>query len=146
MAKPLLILLACCTFVVLMIPVLMFLLTFIYRWSCVLCGLPKPGVVVAAGIMFVSWLTFVLACSFLRAAVHAACDAARLPPWEASVITFLLALPVDLLISAGIEAGLMGVRFGKGVEVWYTQRLIQLAIVVVIGLIVSVVYLITQFV
>ncbi|AWM38388.1 hypothetical protein GobsT_34780 [Gemmata obscuriglobus] len=146
MAQPLLILLGCCTCVVLLIPVLMFLLTFIYRWSCVLCGLPKPGVTVAAGIMFVSWVAFVLAVSLLRAGVHAACDAARLPPWEASIITFLLALPIDLLISAGVEAGLMGVRFGKAVEVWYTQRLIHLAIVVVIVLVASVVYLIQQFV
>lgn len=146
MARPLLILFACCTFVVLLIPVSMFLVTFIYRWSCVLCGLPKPSVVVASGIMFVAWITLVLAVGLLRAAVHAACGAAGLPPWEAAIITFLLALPVDLVISAGIEAGLMGVRFGKGVEVWYTQRLIQLSILVVLGLIVGVVYLIQQFV
>lgn len=146
MARPLLILLACCAFTVMLIPVSLFLLTFIYRWSCVLCGLPRPGVTVASGIMFVTWLTLVLAVGVLRAVVHAACTAAGLPPWEEGIILFLLALPVDLVISAGIEAGLMGVRFGKCVEVWYTQRLIQLSIIVVIGLIVGVIYLIQQFV
>ncbi|HEY1187223.1 MAG TPA: hypothetical protein VGE74_06165 [Gemmata sp.] len=141
-----LVLIACCFFLLLLVPVSLFLLTFIYRWSCVLCGLPRPGVMVASGIMFVAWLTLLMAVGLLRAAVDAACDAAGLPRWEAGIILFLLALPVDLLISAGIEAGLMGVRFGKGVEVWYTQRLIQLSILVVVGLIVSVVFLIQQFV
>jgi hypothetical protein len=142
---PLLVLLTCCVFLVLLVPVSLFAVTFIYRWACVLCGLPRPGVVVASGIMFVAWLTLVLAVGVLRAAVHAACAAAGLPEWEAGIITFLLALPVDLLISAGIESGLMGVRFGKGVEVWYTQRLIQLAILAAVGLVVGVVVLIRQF-
>ena len=57
---------------------------------------------------------------------------------------FLLALPIDLLISAGIESGLMGVPFGKGVEMWYTQRLIQLSIVAAIGFVAGVVILAQQ--
>src|SRR4051812_16378583 len=107
-----------------MVPVGLFVLTFIYRWSCALCGLPKPSVLVAAGIMFVAWLSLAMAVGVLRLIVHEACTAAGLPRWEAGIIVFLLALPIDLLISAGIESGLMGVRFGKGVEMWYTQRLI----------------------
>src|SRR3954468_17864815 len=99
-----------------MVPVALFVLTFIYRWSCVLCGLPKPTVLVAAGIMFVAWLSLVMAVGVLRELVHAACAAGGLPPWEAGIIVTLLALPVDLVISSGIESGLMGVRFGKGVE------------------------------
>lgn len=140
----LLVLLACCLFALLLVPVALFLLTFIYRWSCALCGLPKPTVMVASGIMFVAWVTLGMAVAVLRAAVHTACGAAGLPPWEAGIIVFLLALPLDLLISAGIEAGLMGVRFGKGVEMWYTQRLIQLSFLVAIGLVGGVIYLIQQ--
>jgi hypothetical protein len=134
----------CCFFLLMMVPVALFLLTFIYRWSCSLCGLPKPTVLVAAGIMFVAWLSLVMAVGVLRTIVHETCSAAGLPKWEASIITFLLALPLDLLISAGIESGLMGARFGKGVEVWYTQRLIQLSIVAAIGFLVGVVVLIRQ--
>jgi hypothetical protein len=134
----------CCFFLLMMVPVALFLLTFIYRWSCVLCGLPKPTVLVAAGIMFVAWLSLVMAVGVLRTIVHEACSAAGLPKWEASIIVFLLALPLDLLISAGIESGLMGARFGKGVEMWYTQRLIQLSIIVSIGFIAGIVLLIRQ--
>jgi hypothetical protein len=135
----------CCFFILMMVPVTLFLVTFIYRWSCVLCGLPKPTVLVASGIMFVAWLSLLMAVGVLRAVVHEACTAAGLPRWEAGIIVFLLALPMDLLISAGIESGLMGVRFGKGVEMWYTQRLIQLSIVVAIGFVVGVVLLIRHF-
>lgn len=135
---------ACCFFLLMLVPVALFLLTFIYRWSCVLCGLPKPTVMVASGIMFVAWLSLVMAVGVLRTVVREACKAAGLPLWEAGIVVFLLALPLDLLISAGIESGLMGVRFGKGVEMWYTQRLIQLSIVVAVGFVVAVIYLIQQ--
>ncbi len=134
----------CCFFLLMMGPVALFLVTFIYRWSCVLCGLPKPTVLVASGIMFVAWLSLVMAVGVLRAVVHEGCAAAGLPKWEASIIVFLLALPIDLLISAGIESGLMGVPFGKGVEMWYTQRLIQLSIVAVVGFVAGIVVLIQQ--
>ena len=83
--------------------------------------------------MFVGWLSFVMAVSVLREGIHAATAAAGLPRWESSIIVFLLALPLDLAISAGIESSLMGVRFGKGVEIWYTQRLIQLTLIAAVG-------------
>jgi hypothetical protein len=131
-----------CFFLMMLMPLAMFLVTFIYRWSCVLCGLPKPSVLVASGIMFVAWLSLVMAVGVLRVIVHEACSAVGLPRWEAVVIVFLLAMPIDLLISAGIESGLMGARFGKGVEMWYTQRLIQLSIVAAIGFLVGIILLI----
>ena len=136
--------LCCCVFVLMMVPVALFLLTFIYRWSCVLCGLPKPTVLVASGIMFVAWLSLVMAVAVLETFVHEVCALAGLPRWEARIIVYLLALPLDLLISAGIESGLMGARFGKGVEMWYTQRLILLSILAAVGLVIGVVLLIRQ--
>jgi hypothetical protein len=141
---PVLALLFCCFFVLMMMPVTLFLVTFIYRWSCALCGLPKPSVLVAAGIMFVAWLSLVLAVGVLEAVVYEACAAAAVPRWEAGIILFFLALPLDLAISAGIESGLMGVRFGKGVEMWYTQRLIQLSILAAVGFVVALVVLVRQ--
>ena len=134
----------CCFFILMMVPVALFLVTFIYRWSCTLCGLPKPTVLVASGIMFVAWLSLVMAVGVLRVVVHEVCATVGLPKWEASIIVFLLAMPIDLLISAGIESGLMGVPFGKGVEMWYTQRLIQLSIVAAIGLVIGLVVLAQQ--
>ena len=125
-------------------PLTLFLVTFIYRWSCSLCGLPKPTVLVAAGIMFVAWLSLVIAVGVLETVVKEVCSAAGVPRWEGGIIVFLLALPLDLTLSAGIESGLMGVRFGKGVEMWYTQRLIQLSIVAAVGFVAGIVILIRQ--
>lgn len=133
-----------CFVVLMMVPLALFLVTFIYRWSCSLCGLPKPSVLVAAGIMFVAWLSLGMAVGVLRAIVANGCAAAGLPRWEAGLITFFLALPVDLVVSASIESGLMGARFGKGVEMWYTQRLIQLTLVAVIGLVIGLLILFQQ--
>lgn len=133
-----------CFALLMAIPAALFLVTFIYRWSCALCGLPKPSVLVAAGIMFVGWLSLVMAVGVLELIVDAARVAAGIPKWEGGIILFFLALPLDLTVSAGIESGLMGVKFGKGVELWYTQRLIQLSIISAIGFIVGIVILIRQ--
>ena len=133
-----------CFLLLMMVPVALFLVTFIYRWSCELCGLPKPTVLVAAGIMFVAWLSIAMAVGVLRAVVNEACAAAGVPRWESGIILFFLALPLDLSVSAGIESGLMGVPFGKGVEMWYTQRLIQLSILAAVGFVAGVVVLIWQ--
>ena len=67
--------------------------------------------------------------------------AAGIPRWEAWIITRFLDLPVDLAISAGLHAAVMGIKFGKGIEVWFVQRLIQLGIVSACVLVGVVVYL-----
>jgi hypothetical protein len=141
--NPLPLLLACCVLLMLA-PAALFLVTFIYRWSCVLCGLPRPTVLVAAGIMFVGWLSLAMAVGVLELIVREVCGAAGVPLWEAGIVLFFLALPLDLTVSAGIESGLMGVRFGKGVELWYTQRLIQLSILAAVGFVAGVIVLIYQ--
>jgi hypothetical protein len=133
-----------CFLLLMFAPVALFLVTFIYRWSCALCGLPRPTVLVAAGIMFVGWLSLAMAVGVLELIVREVCIAAGVPRWESGIVLFILALPLDLTVSAGIESGLMGVRFGKGVELWYTQRLIQLSILAAIGFVAGVVVLIRQ--
>ncbi len=134
-----------CFVLLLIAPVAMFLVTFIYRWSCVLCGLPRPTVLAAAGIMFVGWLSLLMAVGVLELIVREVCIAAGVPRWESGIVLFILALPLDLTVSSGIESALMGVRFGKGVELWYTQRLIQLSILASIGFVAGVIILIRQF-
>ena len=135
------VLLACCFFLILLLPVILFVVTYIFRISCTLCGLPKPGVLNAAGIMFVSWVCVVIAETILRLVVEAGGKAAGLPRWESGIITFFLALPVDLVISSGMHAALMGIKFGKGIEIWFVQRLIQLSIVAVIVFLAVLVFL-----
>lgn len=137
-----LLLVACCVFAVLLIPLTLFLLTYVYRLSCVLCGLPRPTVLNASGVMLVTVVSVALAESVMGAVVEMACHAAKLPGWEAGVIIFFLVLPIDLVISSGIHAGLMGIRFGKGIEVWFVQRLIYLSLAAAVAFVAAVVVLI----
>jgi hypothetical protein len=135
------VLFVCCVFTLLLLPVVLFLLTYIFRLACVLCGLPKPSVLAASGIMMVNFVADAIALTILEQVVHAVSGAAGIPRWEAWIITRFLDLPVDLAISSGLHAAVMGIRFGKGIEVWFVQRLIQLGIVAACVLVGVLVYL-----
>jgi hypothetical protein len=133
----------CCFFLVLLVPVFLFLVTHVYRTACVWCGLPRPTVLNAAGVMLVSWICLLIAEAVMGKVVEVSCDRAGLPRWEAGVIVFFLLFPIDLVLSSAIHAGLAGIRFGKGIEVWFVQRLIQLGFVVAV-LIVALVVLVVR--
>ncbi len=71
-----LLLLGCCLFTLLIVPVSLFLVTFAFRHSCKLVGLERPSVLVAAGILFVNFLALGLMDAVLLevvTAVGAAC-------------------------------------------------------------------------
>ena len=133
-------LILCCG--VLLLPLLVPIFIYIFRLSCSLCGLPKPQVVVAGGIILVNLLVDVFALLLLEEFVWLGAQQFGLPRWESWIVTRFLDLPVDLVISAGLHAKLMSIKFGKGIEVWFVQRLIQLSIVTVITFIGVVIYLI----
>jgi hypothetical protein len=131
-----------CCCLVLTLPVSLFLLTFIFRQSCALCGLPKPSVVAAAGIMSVNFVADAIALALLEAVVWEVARSLNVPRWESWIVTRFLDLPVDLAISSGLHAGLMGIKFGKGIEVWFVQRLIYLCIAAAVAFVAVLVMLI----
>ena len=129
------VLFVCCVFTLMLLPVVLFLLTYIFRLACVLCGLPKPSVLAASGVMLINFVADAVAFAILETVVHEATALAGIPRWEAWFIARFLDLPVDLTISAGLHAAIMGIKFGKGIEVWFVQRLIQLGIVAACALV-----------
>lgn len=131
----------CCFLSLLLVPIFLYLVTHVYRYACVLCGLPRPSVLNASGVMFVSWVCLLLAEAVMGELVKVTCDQVGLPRWEAGVIVFFLLFPIDLVLSSAIHAQLAGIRFGKGIEVWFVQRLIQLGMVVGVLLLALLVYL-----
>jgi hypothetical protein len=137
------VLFVCCVFALMLLPVILFLLTYIFRVACVLCGLPKPSVLAASGIMLINFVADAVAFAILETVVHETTALAGIPRWEAWFIARFLDLPVDLAISAGLHAAIMGIRFGKGIEVWFVQRLIQLGIVAACAL-VGVIYVLAR--
>lgn len=132
----------CCFLLILLLPVILFVVTYIYRLSCSLCGIPKPTVLTAAGVMLVTWVSILLAESITGKLVELSCEKAGLPRWEAWVIFTFLFFPVDLAISSTIEAGLMGLKVGKGIELWFVQRLIYLSILAAAALVGVIIYLV----
>jgi hypothetical protein len=125
--------LACCFFAVLLVPVFLFLITFSFRQACVWCGLPRPSVTTAAGVMLLVWVSKSVSEAIMNVIVRESCRAAAVPDWEAGIIVVFLFLPLDLLISASLHASLMNVKFGKGIEVWFVQMLMYLGIILLVA-------------
>lgn len=135
------VLLLCCFFTLLLLPVVLFLLTFIFRLACTLCGLAKPSVLAATGIMLVGKVADLIAFTILETVVQPVSAAAGVPRWEAWFIAKFLYLPIDLAISSGLHAAVMGIKFGKGIEVWFVQWVIWLGILAVVAAIAALVNL-----
>lgn len=133
----------CCFLFFLMLPLGLFLFTYIFRQSCVLSGLPKPSVLSATGHLFLITVAQLFADLIIMVPlVEWGCRIAAVPQWETWIIIYFLLLPIDLVISSGIHARLMGIRFGKGIEVWFVQRLIYLSIVAAIAFVAAIVFLV----
>lgn len=135
--------LAMCFIVIMMVPVCLFLLTYCFRKACVLSGVPRPSIFTAAGIMLLIRISTTISETLMDLVVKASCAIAGLPWWESGIIVFFLILPIDLLISASLHAGLMNIKFGKGIEVWFVQWLIILSIAAAITFVVAVTMLAT---
>jgi hypothetical protein len=135
-----LLLLACCFFVVLLVPVALFVLTSVFRQACVLCGLPRPSVATAAGVMLLIRVSTTASEAVMDVIVMESCKAVGVPRWEANIIVGLLVLPIDLIISAALHAGLMNIKFGKGVEVWFVMMLIYLSVFALAGSVAAVIF------
>ena len=132
---------AFCCFLLLLIPATLLIFTYIFQKACVLCGLPKPSVLTAFGVMLLIRVSTFVPEAIMNVIVTESCRAAGVPDWEAWLIVIFLFLPIDLLISAGLHAGLMSIKFGKGIEVWFVQMLILLSIAAAAALVGVLVYL-----
>jgi hypothetical protein len=138
------VLLAICFIGLMIIPIALFLFTYIFRQACALSGLPKPSVVTAAGVMLLIRISTTVCEALMDLIVSESCQLAGLPRLESVLIVFFLLLPIDLLISAGLHSGLMNIKFGKGIEVWFVQWLIILSLVAAISFVVGLFVLVYQ--
>ena len=135
-------LLVFCFFLLLIIPFLLFLFTYIFRQACAWSGIPKPSMLTAAGVMLLIRIATTVTQVLMDVVVVETCGFAGLPLWESDIIVFFLLLPIDLLISASLHSGLMNIRFGKGIEVWFVQWLLILSVVAAITFLVGVIVLV----
>ena len=110
----------------------------IFRTACGLAGVAKPSFPKAAAIAGITFLVLTFVEGGLAALVRMAYQRFQLPVWEAGLVAFFAGLPVDLLVASGIHAGLLGIRFGKSIEVWFVHRLILLSLAMLLAGIVAV--------
>jgi hypothetical protein len=105
----------------------------LFQIACVMSRVPKPGFLRASWVVGVTFLVWSVAEGVVAGSVHAVYENLNYPLWEAGLVTFFLGLPVDLIISSGVHAGLLRMRFGKAVEVWFAHRMILLTIVMALA-------------
>ena len=116
---------------------ILFFAVVIFQIACKWCGLERPNTFTAAGIVFISWIVWAIFEGIMIAILQELYRAAGYPPWEARIVGFFLGLPCHMLVTTGLHIGLMRVKFGKAIEVWFIQQLILFSIVLSIaGLIV----------
>jgi hypothetical protein len=138
------VLLAICFIGLMLIPIALFVFTYIFRQACSLSGLPKPSVFTAAGVMLLIRISTTVCEALMDLIVSETCQMAGLPRFESGLIVFFLLLPIDLLISAGLHSGLMNIKFGKGIEVWFVQWLIILSFLATVTFVVALIVLVYQ--
>jgi hypothetical protein len=141
MAAQLLLGLVCIGFVV-----VGFLATWVmfFRLSCRLCDLESPTVTRTLGIVIVTFVAGLIAESMLAASVRFVYQQSKLPLWESGVTAFFLGLPVDMVVNAAIHAGMMRIAMGKGIEVWFVQRIMLLAVFVPIAFLMGLIFFLTK--
>ena len=110
----------------------------IFRVACGICHLEQPGFFRTMGVLsaikFIPWIVIGL----LSGVLYAAYEKANYPIWEAGIVWFLLALPIQMVMCGFIHARIMNIRFGEGVSVWFVEKTLKavllLALVGIISL------------
>lgn len=104
-----------------------------FRLSCRLCKLKPPSIPRTLGIVLITFAATSLAEGILAAVVRASYSGLGLPLWEAGISAFFIGLPVDMAVNAGVHTAMMRIPPGKGIEVWFVQRVLLLGVILGIG-------------
>ena len=110
----------------------------VFRVACAVCSVEQVSFIRAmsllAAIKLVPWIVIGL----LSGLLYAAYERANYPLWEAGIVWFLLALPIQMALCGVIHAKIMNIRLGEGVAVWFVEKTVKsillLAIIGVIAL------------
>jgi hypothetical protein len=92
------------------------------------------------GIVSTTFIIGFLVEAMLTAFVRMVYSRSNLPMWESGITSFFLGLPVDMLVNAMIHAWLMTLSLGKGIEVWFVQRLMLLTVFLPVLILVAIAF------
>ena len=108
----------------------------VFRIACAICSVEQPSFIrtisVLAAIKLIPWIVIGL----LSGLLYAAYEKANYPLWEAGIVWFLLALPIQMALCGVIHAKIMNIRLGEGVAVWFVEKTVKSALMLaVVGVI-----------
>ena len=104
-----------------------------FRLSCRLCKLPSPSVLRTLGIVVITFVAATFTEFLMAASVRETYFKLNLPLWEAGFAAFFVGLPIDMAVNAGIHSLMMKIPMGKGIEVWFVQRVMLFGVILLIG-------------
>ncbi|QEL17233.1 hypothetical protein [Limnoglobus roseus] len=105
---------------------------FIFQVACRWCRLERPGFFAASGIVVVSWIVWAIVEAIMISILQEVYRAAGYPPWEARIVGFFIGLPSHMLVTTVLHMGLMRVKLGKAIEVWFIQQMMLFSIILAI--------------
>ena len=98
---------------------------FVFRLSCLVCGVPQPGLFRSFGTVGVLLFVPAVVDAVFGAGLAEAYRAGGYPLWEAGLVQFFLALPAHMVICSAIHARLMNLTVGEGLAVWFVDKLLK---------------------
>ena len=98
---------------------------FVFRLSCMICGVPQPGLFRSFGTVSVLLLVPAVVDAVFGAGLTQAYRAGGYPLWEAGLVQFFLALPAHMAICSFIHAQMMNLKLGEGLAVWFVDKLLK---------------------
>jgi hypothetical protein len=108
----------------------------VFRVSCALCKVPRPGFAKTAGLVLLLLGVPAVVDAVFGGVLVEVYRATNYPLWEAGLVQFFLALPVHMAICSSIHAKTVGIRVGQGLAVWLVEKLLKLALLLaVVGVI-----------
>ncbi|MGL6096018.1 MAG: hypothetical protein ACRC7O_09515 [Fimbriiglobus sp.] len=103
----------------------------LFRLSCLVCGVPRPGAAKSVGVVLGLLLAPILTDGIQTAIVVEVYQFAGYPLWEAGVVNFVLALPVHLLLCSALHARMMGLTFRECLPVWFVEKSIKFGLLLI---------------
>jgi len=116
----------------------------VFRLACRLCGVPQPGFARTVGMVSVLLVVPGLVDGVVYAGLHSAYQASSYPIWEAGLVQFFVALPVHMAICSAIHARMINIYLNEGVAVWFVEKLLKLALLLVVVGVVAAAVLVRQ--
>lgn len=105
----------------------------IFRLSCSICDVPRPGLWKSLGIVMLLLIVPAIIDAIDWAILVEIYNAAEYPLWEAGVIEFFIALPIHMILCATIHARMMSLTVRECLAVWFVEKLIKLGLILSVG-------------